>query len=232
MADQKRLMIKWGISAFLSLALAACSGAPDAMKGKGGGKAPVRPKSAQPQGIPAFTSAESRQCLADLGRASVKYQPLANQSFGGGCEAIDSVKLLDVGVPTTNLGAFTCPLARTFAGWVQYAVRPAARQYFRQEVVKVETFGTYSCRNIYGRTAGKLSEHARSNAIDISAFVLADGRRVTVLAGWNGERDEREFLRALHRSACRRFGTALGPDYNSAHHNHFHYDMGGNGFCR
>jgi hypothetical protein len=231
MAHRKRSAFHVVLGVTLSLALAACSGAPEAMK-RGRGGPPAKPKTAQPAGTPAFTSAESRQCLVDLQRANVKHTPLANQTFGGGCQAIDSVKLLDIGVPVTNLGALTCPLARTFSAWSQYAVRPAARQFFGKEVVKIETFGTYSCRNIYGRSTGKLSEHARSNAIDISAFVLSDGRRITVLAGWNGARDEQAFLRALHRSACRRFGTALGPDYNSAHHNHFHFDMGGNGFCR
>lgn len=231
MAKRMNFWARIGIGTAISFSLAACSGAPDAVRG-GRGKAPAKPKSAQPVGTPAFTSAESRQCLVDLQRAQVKHTPLANQNFGGGCSAIDSVKLMDIGVPVTGLGALTCPLARTFSAWAQYAVRPAARQYLRAEVVKIETFGTYSCRNIYGRGSGKLSEHARSNAIDISAFVLSDGRRITVLGGWKGSKEEQEFLRALHKSACRRFGTALGPDYNAAHHNHFHYDMGGNGFCR
>lgn len=38
------------------------------------------------------------------------------------------------------------------------------------------------------------------------------------------ERKER-FLKAAHASACRIFGTVLGPEANSAHKNHFHVDM-------
>jgi hypothetical protein len=34
-----------------------------------------------------------------------------------------------------------------------------------------------------------------------------------------------DFLRAAHDSACRVFGTVLGPEANSAHRNHFHVDM-------
>ena len=34
-----------------------------------------------------------------------------------------------------------------------------------------------------------------------------------------------EFLRAAHRSACKIFGTVLGPEANKAHKNHFHVDM-------
>jgi hypothetical protein len=33
------------------------------------------------------------------------------------------------------------------------------------------------------------------------------------------------FLRAAHKSACRIFGTVLGPEANDAHKNHFHLDM-------
>ncbi len=34
-----------------------------------------------------------------------------------------------------------------------------------------------------------------------------------------------QFLRMAHSSACRRFGTVLGPEANEAHRNHFHLDM-------
>ena len=140
--------------------------------------------------------------------------------------------LVDIGTPVTNLGPMTCPLARNFAAWARYAVKPAARQYFGTEVVKIETYGTYSCRNIYGGRSGRLSQHASSNAIDVAGFVLADGRRIMLDGGWKGDKASQDFLRALHKSACRRFGTVLSPDYNAAHYNHFHLDMSGNGYCR
>jgi hypothetical protein len=34
-----------------------------------------------------------------------------------------------------------------------------------------------------------------------------------------------QFLRAVHRAACKIFGTVLGPEANNAHKNHFHLDM-------
>jgi hypothetical protein len=33
------------------------------------------------------------------------------------------------------------------------------------------------------------------------------------------------FLHDIHDSACRIFGTTLGPEANEAHRNHFHVDM-------
>jgi hypothetical protein len=36
----------------------------------------------------------------------------------------------------------------------------------------------------------------------------------------------------IHASACKRFGTVLGPAYNQDHADHFHVEMSGGGFCR
>lgn len=205
------------------LALAACGGRKDEQIAH-------RPNEA-------FKTADARMCLNDLKSKSVKFATLPNQSFAGGCRTIDTIKLMDFGTPTTNLGAMTCPLAANFTAWAQNAVRPAAKQYLGSDVVRIETMGTYSCRNINGGRSDRLSQHAFGNAIDISAFVLRDGRRVSVLNGWRGPKSEQEFLRRLHQSACKRFGTVLGPDYNGAHANHFHFDMAqsmknGSAYCR
>ena len=88
---------------------------------------------------------------------------------------------------------------------------------------RIETFGSYSCRDVAG--SGRRSAHATAAAIDVSGFVLADGRRISVEEDWNGgDAQERAFLRTVHRSACKRFDTVLGPDYNSAHENHLHVE--------
>lgn len=185
----------------------------------------------------AFNSQPARTCLSKLKAADVRYTPLPNQSFGGGCQTIDTVKLMQFSTEATNLGPMTCPLAANFTAWAQYAVRPAAKLYLGSDVVRIETMGTYNCRNVNGARSGKLSEHAKGNAVDVAAFILKDGRRISVLNGWNGRSDERAFLRRLHESACKRFGTVLGPNYNAAHSNHFHFDMGksmkdGSAYCR
>lgn len=184
-----------------------------------------------------FSSSESRKCLSDLKAQSVRFTVLPNRNLGGGCRTIDTIKMMELGTETTNLGPMTCPLASKFAAWAKFAVRPAARQYFGSDVTRIETFGTYSCRNVNGGRSGKLSQHAFANAVDISAFILRDGRRISILNGWNGKSEEREFLKRLHQSACKRFGTVLGPEYNAQHANHFHFDMSksmkdGSAYCR
>jgi hypothetical protein len=205
------------------LALSACIGG-----------SPQRPAERPQVNRPAAVqvSNETRACFAELNQAGARFTPLPDQDNGGGCITRGTLRLTDAGTETTNMGAVTCPLARNFVAWVRYAVRPAARQVYGQDAVRVETMGTYSCRNIYGGRSGRLSQHAFANAIDVSGFVLADGRRVVVLGGWTGDARDREFLRLIRASACRRFGTVLSPDYNAAHANHFHLDMSGQNYCR
>jgi hypothetical protein len=176
---------------------------------------------------------QTLQCQAELRNEDIQFKILPDRTFAGGCSAIGSVQLLDIGTPVTNLGAMTCPLARNFARWTRDAVQPAARAWLGSQIVRVESFGTYSCRPLNGQSGAKLSEHGRSNAVDISAFILDNGRRITVLDGWNGgDEDVKRFLRAVHSAGCRRFGVTLGPDANAYHRNHFHFDMGRGPYCR
>jgi hypothetical protein len=172
-------------------------------------------------------------CLADLSRAGAQYQQLPDRNFSPGCSATGAVKLLAVGIPVTNLGAVKCGLAVPFTVWVQTAVQQSARAWLDSPVAKIESFGSYACRPVNNQMGNKMSEHARANAVDISAFVLASGRRITVKDDWNGpDANARNFLRALHQSACRRFRVVLGPNANAFHHDHFHFDMGPGPYCR
>jgi hypothetical protein len=191
------------------------------------------PKGRRPEPVRA-TGTELKQCLTDLSKASARYDLLANQNFGSGCSAMSSVRLTSVGVPISNVAAIQCPLALTLTRWSQNVVQPAAKQWFGQRVIQIESFGAYSCRNVIGRAsaAGNRSEHATANAVDIGGFILADGRRMSVKAGWAGTEKERGFLRQIRAAACQRFQTVLSPDYNAAHNDHLHFDMGRGPFCR
>ena len=65
---------------------------------------------------------------------------------------------------------------------------------------------------VNSRPGARLSEHGRANAVDIGAFVLADGRRITVLEGWNGsDEDVRRFLRASTQPAAGASASSSAP---------------------
>ncbi|HEX9953605.1 MAG TPA: extensin family protein [Allosphingosinicella sp.] len=173
------------------------------------------------------------QCHANLRREGVEFRALPDRWFANGCSAAGAVQLLDIGTPVTNLGAMTCPVARQFARWTREAVQPAAHAWLGKRVVRIESFGTYSCRPVNNQPGAKLSEHGRANAVDVGVFVLEGGRRIGVKEGWNGEdEDVRKFLRAVHQAGCRRFGVTLGPDANAFHRDHLHFDMGQGPYCR
>ena len=70
-----------------------------------------------------------------------------------------------------------------------------------------------------------ISEHAVGNALDIAAFVLADGRRITVKDGWKGSPEEQGFLRDIQGAACDQFTTVLAPGSNAFHYDHIHVDL-------
>jgi hypothetical protein len=196
---------------------------------------PPRPAGSKPVTLNIPTSRETQACFAELSRLDVRYSPMPDRDFGGGCQVIGAVQLIDIGVPVTNLKGMRCGLAEAFVGWTRHAVAPAARQILGSDLVRVESLGSYACRNVIGSaTAGNmLSGHAIANAVDISAFVLDDGRRITVLDGWrSGDPAVRAFLQAIHASACKRFGTVLSPDYNAAHANHLHLEDDHAHFCR
>ena len=76
------------------------------------------------------------------------------------------------------------------------------------------------------------SQHAYANALDVAAFRTTSGRRVSVLHDFHDPGPNGRFLRRARDGACRWFGAVLSPDYNSAHRDHFHLDMGRFGACR
>ncbi|SEM95902.1 Extensin-like protein C-terminus [Sphingomonas gellani] len=187
---------------------------------------------AEPERVPLR---ETAQCLRDLDAQGIAYRRLPDKATGPGCGLYGTVQLLDIGVPVNNLTAVRCGAARAFSAWVRNAAVPAAYQIMGSELARVDTMGSYACRNVVG-TAGignRRSGHALANAIDVSAFVLKDGRRISIVGDWNTpDPATRTFLQTVRRSACRRFGTVLSPDYNAAHRDHLHLEDDHAAFCR
>jgi hypothetical protein len=99
-------------------------------------------------------------------------------------------------------------------------------------VSAIEHFGSYSCRNVYGRPEATRSRHATAEAWDVAGFVLVDGRRIRVARDWQSTKAEAAFLRESRDGACRFFDGVLSPDYNAAHHDHLHLDRGPYRMCR
>jgi hypothetical protein len=171
---------------------------------------------------------EAGKCRALLRRAGIRFVALPRHGEGQ-CRYGDSVRFsargaLTIGYRPANL-ATSCPVAAALALWEWHFVQPAALRRFGARVAAVEHYGSYSCRRIYGRSEGAWSEHASANAVDIAAFRLADGRRITVAGDWKGSGAKALFLHDVRDGACRLFATTLSPDYNAAHRDHLHLDQ-------
>ena len=124
--------------------------------------------------------------------------------------------------PTATLA---CPIVSALDRWIMESVQPAATRWLGARVVEIKQISAYSCRTRNGDGTSKISEHAFGNALDIAAFILADGRRISVRDGWRGMPEEQQFLREIQAAACERFNTVLAPGSNAAHYDHIHVDL-------
>jgi hypothetical protein len=149
------------------------------------------------------------------------------------CSTANALRITGGVVPLSPAApVVTCPEALAYAFWMRHQVQPTAQAVLGAAVARVEHYGSYACRNIYGRSGGRLSEHARANALDVAGFRLADGRRVTVARHYREAGPRGQFLRAAQVAGCRWFRAVLGPDYNAAHRDHLHLDFGRYRICR
>jgi hypothetical protein len=176
---------------------------------------------------------EERQCLAS-GYVHATRFLLERASLGGPepCGALKPFEMTaaaDGYVQLRPAAMLRCPMIPAVERWVRYVVTPAARQHLGRDVVEVKVAASYSCRPMNGIYGGRLSEHGHANALDVSAFLLSDGRSITVKGDWRSGGREQAFLQAVHDGACREFTTVLGPDHDSFHHDHFHLDLARHG---
>lgn len=169
-------------------------------------------------------------CRQALDSSPLRYMALADSEPQANCTLQNTVRVAGSEVRLSNSFIATCPLAAAFAMFEQHGLQPAAQKVFGEPVVLIEHVGSYACRSIAG--SQRQSQHASANALDIVGFRLRDGRRISVQRDWQQQGEEGRFLRLVQKAACDSFNTTLGPEYNAAHRDHFHVDMGLFRMCR
>ncbi len=176
-------------------------------------------------------------CDAELDQAGVTYRASTlpvHQAHGGTlvCGAPQVVTYLrgpgHIAYHAPPL--LTCSMALALASF-ERILQPEAERAFHSSVVRIDQLGTYNCREM-AAYPGWVSEHAYANAIDISRFVLRDGRSIDVLHDFDlGEsppvRREGAFLRIVSQRANDEdvFSHVLTPFFDAHHKNHFHLDL-------
>ena len=170
-------------------------------------------------------------CDQVLGSSGLRVSRQAN-SPGATCPLLNTWRVQGGAVALSSSFLARCRLAVSFALFEHHALQPAAQAVYGQPVTRVEHLGSFACRNVYGRENGRRSQHAGANALDIAGFRLADGRAVNVLKDWPKDNQDARFLRQVRDGACDLFSGVLSPDYNAAHRDHFHLDVGPWQVCR
>lgn len=179
-------------------------------------------------------SADRDACRDALAQAGMRLRPVDDRVTGPGCGFDNAVRIARTSVGVGEAFTLSCRAALSLAMWERHALQQAARAHLGSPVVAIEHAGSYACRNLYGREGGGRSRHATADALDVGGFVLEDGRRIRVLSHWGdaAAAPEAGFLHAVRDGACRHFDAVLGPDYNAAHADHFHFDRGRARICR
>jgi len=176
-----------------------------------------------------WRSSEERACLSS---GAVRESPFIKTrlALGGpsacGAERPFELAATDGGrVKLQPVALLRCPMIPQVNRWVREVIEPAALRYYNVPLAEMRIAGSYSCRPMNNAFGAMLSEHGHANALDVSGFVLADGRRISVKKDWRGNERDRAFLRTVRAGACEHFTTVLSPDYDRNHHDHFHVDL-------
>ncbi len=170
-------------------------------------------------------------CAQALSSSDLRVSPQAD-SPGAKCPLVGALRVQGGGVALSSSFIASCPLAVAYAMFEHHTLQPAAQSAYGQKIARVDHLGSFACRNVYNRESGALSRHASADALDIAGFRLAGGRTISVLRDWPKQNQDAEFLRQLRDGACESFSVVLSPDYNAAHRNHFHVDIGRWSVCR
>jgi hypothetical protein len=164
---------------------------------------------------------------AVCGVPSIKGEEIAAiKSKVKGCGVAEAVRVTSVaGVRLSQAATVDCSIAKALNSWVEEVAQPA----FDGRLVEMQVAAHYVCRSRNNVKGAKVSEHGKGRAIDISAFILSNGKVLTVAANYN------KLLRRIYKAGCGYFRTTLGPGSDGYHEDHFHFDTSarkGGAYCR
>lgn len=176
-------------------------------------------------------------CEDDLKAASIKFQSAQlkvhkekKNKFECGAPQVVMYRGSPAKIAYSPSVLVTCTMALALARF-ETLVQEEAQRVYGKRVVRIQHIGTYACREM-AAYKGWVSEHSYANAIDLTEFLLEDGRTINVLDHFAPKLEapktkESEFLRAVARRAYEEetFSSVLTPFFDKLHANHFHLDL-------
>ncbi len=159
------------------------------------GDASAKPVPPAKQVAPQWTEEEIASAKKDCGSLLAKMTVVSEElppEREGICGAPAPRLLKSVGESKIKIepaASLNCKMIAGMNDWILDKLQPAAQKNFGSPIVRVVA-ESYSCRNRYGLARAPISEHALMNAVDVSAFVLADGKVIRVSKNWGPTADE------------------------------------------
>ncbi len=206
-------------------------------------KATVEKPEAKPEPVLTIKPEDGKDyaaCLADLKAIGAVFEETKRIDDGKGC-GIDKPLTVTTVLPGITLkpeGTMRCETALELARWTKDAVLPAAKAALEEEgpLTTINQASSYVCRLRNNAKTGKISEHARGNAIDIASFTFKSGKSIEIQPRDEDSTLAGAFQRAVTATGCLYFETVLDPGSDEAHENHLHFDVierkGGYRYCR
>nr|WP_272209948.1 extensin family protein [Marinicella sp. W31]MDC2875794.1 extensin family protein [Marinicella sp. W31] len=169
------------------------------------------------------------RCTAALTALGVEYEVLETIDDPGRCgvgRPLNVIMALE-GVPLEPAGTMRCKTALSLARWLSGYVGPSAEIAFGSgtKLTEVRQASTYICRNRNSRSDGKISEHAKGNAVDIRSLTFSNGETVDMVPRKEDGSFTGAFQRTASASACLFFSTVLSPGSDATHQDHMHLDV-------
>ncbi|WP_348639900.1 extensin family protein [Rhizobium sp. FY34] len=179
-------------------------------------------------------------CLAELTAIGARFEERPRMdSDENGCGIDRPIALTEVlpGIPLSDIGPMRCQTALTLARWMKETVNPTLKIALpERRITGLSNAASYVCRLRNHAETGKISEHARGNAVDIAAFTLDNGDTIAMTPKQEDATLTGAFQRTVTAGACLHFTTVLSPGSDATHQDHLHLDVmernGGYRYCR
>ncbi|MCJ8509470.1 extensin family protein [Rhizobium lemnae] len=141
------------------------------------------------------------------------------------------------GIKLSDPSPLRCKAALALSHWLKDTVQPTLKVAFPdKKITGVRNAASYTCRKRNHAETGKISEHAKGNAIDVIALEFDKGDAIEMKPKTEDPTMEGAFQRTVTAGACLHFRTVLSPGSDATHEDHLHLDIlerkGGYRYCR
>jgi hypothetical protein len=189
----------------------------------------AKPDEKPPEPVKPEDPAALQACLGalkEIGAEFKQLEPIRDAEQGCGIEAPVELSVVLPGIKLEPSGTMRCETALALSRWTKEMMLPAAALALpEKKVTAIANASTYICRNRNSAENGKISEHAKGNAVDISTIAFDKGEPLVMKPRVEDGTPEGAFQRTITAAACLFFRTVLSPGSDATHQDHLHLDV-------